>query len=134
MNKKAFVLSAFLAVFLLSPAICQEEGLELTLDLSAKTVPLPDVFKPNIDLSGRGFHEDMTWPQTLSSKDTLATWQQDIGFRGIYRMQYNLWEINQLAKDKELSDKLVSNYESIIKRIFRCFILPPFLSFLSGVT
>jgi hypothetical protein len=32
-------------------------------------------------------------------------------------MQYNLWEINQLSKNKDLQDKLLSNYENIIKKI-----------------
>jgi hypothetical protein len=33
------------------------------------------------------------------------------------RLQYNLWEISQLEKNRQLQEKLLSNYESIIKRI-----------------
>lgn len=93
------------------------EDLEFTLDASSSTIPLPNIFKPNIDLSGRGFHRDLTWPQALAAKEALVRWQTDIGFNGVYRMQYSLWEISQLAKDKESQNKLLDNYGSVIKNI-----------------
>lgn len=95
----------------------QESELEFTLDTNANTTALPKVFKPNIDLSGRGFHHEGSWPQALAAKEVVALWQKDIGFGGLYRLQYNLWEINQLAKDKETQDKLLVNYEKIIEEI-----------------
>ena len=93
------------------------DDLELTLDANAATTPLPKIFKPNIDLSGRGFHNEPTWPQELASKESLDTWQKDIGFNDFYRMQYNLWEISQFTKDKEGKDKLLANYEAAIKNV-----------------
>ena len=93
------------------------DELELNLDLSSSTVPLPKIYKPNIDLSGRGAHRDLSWPQTLAAKDTIDTWQADLGFNSFYRIQYNLWEIAQLAKDEAAQTRLLDNYEEIIKKI-----------------
>lgn len=95
----------------------QDGDLEITLDATSNTIPLPKIFKPNIDLSGRGFHPQISWPQTVAAKEVLDIWQKDIGLGSLYRMQYNLWEINQLSKDKDLQNKLLSNYEEIIKNI-----------------
>lgn len=95
----------------------QEGEIEFTIDASANTIPLPVIFKPNIDLSGRGFSRDALWPQELAAKEVLAGWQKDIGFSGFYRLQYNLWEIHQLEKNKDLQNKLLVNYENIIKNI-----------------
>ncbi len=93
------------------------DELELNLDLNSPTVPLPKIYKPNIDLSGRGTHHDLSWPQTLAAKTTLDSWQADLGFTNFYRIQYNLWEIAQLAKDEAAQNKLLGNYEEIIKKI-----------------
>ena len=95
----------------------QEGDLEFTLDVNSNTVALPKIFKPGIDLSGRGFHRDAGWPQGLAAREATDAWQKDIGFSGIYRLQYDLWEINELAKDKELQGKLLGNYETVIKNI-----------------
>jgi len=95
----------------------QSDDLEFTLDVTSNTIPTPKIFRPNIDLSGRGFNREVTWPQTVAAREVLDTWQKDIGFGGLYRMQYNLWEINQLSKDSDLQNKLLANYENIIKKI-----------------
>jgi len=95
----------------------QDADLTFTIDIASATTPTPNIFKPNIDLSGRGFHRDMVWPQNLAAQEVLDVWQKDIGFKGLYRIQYNLWEIYQLAKNKPAQDKLIANYESILKRI-----------------
>jgi hypothetical protein len=95
----------------------QGDEIEFTLDTASSTTPLPKIFKPNIDLSGRGFHRDASWPQTVAAKEVLDIWQKDIGFRGLYRLQYNLWEISQFSKEKEAQERLLANYESIIKNI-----------------
>ena len=79
----------------------QPDDLEFTLDVNANTILLPKVFRPNIDLSGRGFHRQVSWPQTLAAEEVLNIWGKDIGFSGLFRMQYSLWEIGQLAKDKD---------------------------------
>gem|GEM_PF-299405 len=95
----------------------QNDEIEFNLDMAQATSPLPKIFKPNIDLSGRGFHRDPTWPQTVAAKEALDIWQQDLGFGGLYRLQYNLWEISQLSDEKEQQERLLAHYEEIIKRI-----------------
>ena len=95
----------------------QSDDLEFTLDVSAHTIDLPTVFRPNIDLSGRGFYRDATWPQGLAAKEVLDIWQKEVGFAGLYRLQYNLWEIQQFVKNRDLEDSLLRNYENIIKNI-----------------
>ncbi|MDD5129980.1 MAG: hypothetical protein PHS66_02865 [Candidatus Omnitrophica bacterium] len=93
------------------------EYLEFNLDLNSPTVSLPKIYKTSIDLSGRGKQHDRTIPRTLASDDALSTWQKDLGLRNFYRIQYNFWEIQQLANDKDAYQKLLNNYEEIIKRI-----------------
>ena len=95
----------------------QTDDLEFTLDVSSNTVPLPKIFKPDIDLSGRGFNNDISWPQNLAANEVLTRWQKDIGLSNMYRMQYSLWEIAQLAKDKDSQDKLLANYDEVMKNI-----------------
>ncbi|MDP2940800.1 MAG: hypothetical protein Q8N85_00890 [Candidatus Omnitrophota bacterium] len=95
----------------------QSDDLEFTLDVNSAAVPLPKIFRPNIDLSGRGYSREPSWPQALAARETLDTWGKDIGFNGLFRLQYNLWEINQLAKDKEAQNKLLSNYDTIFKEV-----------------
>ena len=126
MSYKLWVISFFVFLFLThhSSLIAhhysfaqQTDDLTFTLDVNSPTIALPNIFKPNMDLSGRGFHRHTYWPQGLAANEVLDIWQKDIGFNCIYRLQYNLWEINQLAKDKDAQDKLLNNYESIIKKI-----------------
>ena len=117
-----FLIFAFTCAFLfftfqLTCFAAQGDDLEFNLDVSSNTVPLPAIFKPAVDLSGSGFNRDPSWPQAVAAKEVLGIWQKDIGFSGMYRMQYNLWEINQLSKDKDARDKLLGNYENIIKNI-----------------
>lgn len=121
-NSKFYILIFGSALCLLSrfAPVCfaqQGDDLEFSLDVTSNTVPLPKIFRPNIDLSGRGFHRETSWPQTLAASEVLGAWEKDIGFNGLYRLQYNLWEINQLAKDKAQQDKLLANYENIIRKI-----------------
>lgn len=98
-------------------SFAQDNEIEFTLDVTSNTVALPKIFKPNIDLSGRGLHRVSSWPQGLAASEVLDTWRKDIGFGGIYRIQFNLWEINELAKDGALQAKLLANYEDIIRKI-----------------
>lgn len=93
------------------------EDLEFSLDINSATVAMPKVLRPNIDLSGRGYNRKSGWPMNLASENVLETWGNDIGFKGLCRIQYNLWEINQLSDDKELHQKLLNNYEAVIKKI-----------------
>ncbi|MDO8489743.1 MAG: hypothetical protein Q7S42_06545 [Candidatus Omnitrophota bacterium] len=93
------------------------EELEFNLDSNSSAVSLPEIYKSNIDLSGRGAHRDITLPQTIAAKDAQDAWQADLGFGNFYRLQYNLWEIQQLANDQAAQAKLLENYEEVIKRI-----------------
>lgn len=102
---------------LVSGSYAEDAALELSIDTAAEAVPLPKVFKPNVDLSGRGFSREMVWPQTVADRHVLDEWQKEIGFGGLYRLQYNLWEISQLSKNEELQNKLINNYEQVIKTI-----------------
>jgi len=110
-------LFCLVSLFNSSRVYAAEGDLEYTIDLNANTIPLPKIFSPNIDLSGRGFYSDPSWPQSLAAPEALDAWEKNIGWNGIYRLQYNLWEISQQAKDKQLQDKLLANYESVIKRV-----------------
>jgi hypothetical protein len=94
----------------------QEEP-EFNLDLTSPVVSLPKIYRTSIDLSGRGEQRDKTLPQTLAVEETRSIWQEDLGFRNFYRIQYNLWEIQQLAGDQDTQQKLLNNYEEAIKRI-----------------
>lgn len=110
----------FLIFFLLiySLAYSQEKDLEFSLDINSKTSPLPKIFYPSIDLSGRGYHSDVSWPYHLAGKEVLSRWQAEIGFgKGLYRLYFNLWEIEKLKFDPLLKDTIFSHYEKIIKSI-----------------
>ena len=98
-------------------SFAQQGDLEYNLDVSSNTTPLPRIFRPNIDLSGRGLNSKISWPQQLAAKEVLDIWQKDIGFNNLYRIQYNLWEIHQLSKARDAQNKLLGNYENIIKNI-----------------
>jgi len=105
-------------IFSLSISFAQiPEELEFSLDSNSPVVSLPKMYRPGLDLSGRGIQHDKTLPQTLACGDALATWQEDLGFRNFYRIQYNLWEIQQLANDPDSYQKLLNNYEKTIKKI-----------------
>jgi len=109
----------WLLFFMLSSKIsfAQNQEIQIVLDAKANTTALPGIFKPNIDLSGRGFHRDISWPQSLAAQELLDIWQEDIGFKGFYRLQYNLWEINEVSKLNNIQKKLISNYDNIIKKV-----------------
>ncbi|MDP3042026.1 MAG: hypothetical protein Q8N62_04790 [Candidatus Omnitrophota bacterium] len=108
----------FFLSFSLAASFAQiPEELEFSLDLNSPVVSLPHIYKSSVDLSGRGKQRDLTSPQTLASGDALAAWQADLGFRNFYRIQYNLWEIQRLVNDQASYQKLLSNYEEIIKKI-----------------
>ncbi len=118
MNKaKKTFFASLIFILMHSFVFSQEEALELSIDISSKAKPKPALVQANIDLCGRGFNSDIAWPQNLSSKEVLETWKKDIGFSNTFRLQYNLWEINQLAKDKKQQDKLLANYEEAIRSI-----------------
>lgn len=94
-----------------------QEEIEFSCDLASPSSPLPALFLTAVDISGRGYHSDISWPQETAAREVLDEWQNDIGFRGLYRMQFNLWEISQLEKNSSLQARLLDNYEAVIKRI-----------------
>jgi len=114
--KKYFIILGAIFLFF-GPAKAEDVDLDFTLDASSSTIPLPAIFSPAIDLSGRGFNSELTWPQELASREVIERWNSDIGFKGMYRLQYNLWEIGQLKKNLQLQRKLLANYESVIQKI-----------------
>jgi len=114
--KKYFIIFGMIFLFL-GYARAQDVDLEFTLDAASSTIALPAIFAPAMDLSGRGFHGELTWPQELAAREVIERWSKDIGFKGMCRLQYNLWEISQLEKNRQLQDKLLANYEAIIKRV-----------------
>jgi hypothetical protein len=118
---KALSFCVLLSGLWISNAFAQQpqesERLELNIDVSSPTISLPKIFKPNIDLSGRGFHPEENWPQQLAAPEVLEMWQKDIGFRGMYRLQYNLWEIDKLAYAKSKQNELLANYEAAIEKV-----------------
>ncbi|MCX5707851.1 MAG: hypothetical protein NTY14_02545 [Candidatus Omnitrophica bacterium] len=114
--KKYFIILGVILLFF-GYAKAEDVDLEFTLDTSSSTIALPAIFSPAMDLSGRGFNSELTWPQELASREVIERWNSDIGFKGMYRLQYNLWEIGQLKKNLQLQRKLLANYESIIKKI-----------------
>jgi hypothetical protein len=101
----------------ITPLFAQEDDIDFTLDVNSATVSLPKIFQPDIDLSGRGLHRSTSWPQGLAAPEVIDTWQKDLGSAGIYRLQYNLWEIHERAKDKAQQEKLLANYDEIMKKI-----------------
>ncbi len=112
-----FLISFIFCCFQASLLAQSKEQLEIEVDANSKTTALPAIYQPNIDLSGQDFNRDASWPQTLAAKEVLESWQKDIGFKGFYRLQYNLWEISQLEKDKTALNALLNNYETLIKSI-----------------
>jgi len=120
-RKITYLLTVFLVcVFFHSSGFlhAQEPQLEQTVDAAGAASQLPKVFRPNIDLSGRGLNSGNNgWPQMLAAKDVLSIWHADIGFKGIYRIQFNLWEIDNYGKSEDIQDELLENYENIIKTI-----------------
>ncbi len=118
MLRRVLLFLIFLPFFLNGPCLAQtSDELEFNLDLSSPTVALPKIYKSNIDLSGRDIHREIVLPQTVASADTIGAWQADLGFGNFYRIQYNLWEIQQLANNKIAQKKLLDNYEELIKKI-----------------
>ncbi|MBU0709840.1 MAG: hypothetical protein KJ793_03900, partial [Candidatus Omnitrophica bacterium] len=113
-----FILTTYnLRLITYSAFAAEEDDLEFSLDVEADTVFLPKIFRPNIDLSGRGFHHKSSWPQTLAESEVLQTWENDIGFKGIYRLQFDLWEIEQFFKNQDEQQILLTNYERVIKKV-----------------
>ena len=109
-------------VFLLFGSLngfAQDVDIDFNLNVTSKTKSIPRILqKPGIDLSGRGFHNDPTWPQNLAASEALNQLYQCLDLKGgIFRLQFDLWEFIQLAKNKQMQIKLLENYSTVIKNI-----------------
>ncbi len=119
------ILSIFSSAFFchLPAGICQQANSlekkpsEFILDAKSATIALPAVFKPSVDLSGKGSDFENMRPQNLANQPVLDTWKKNIGFSGIYRIQFDLWGVEALEKDKDKQEQLLRSYENIIKEI-----------------
>lgn len=94
-----------------------DAGLEFVLDANSKTIQLPKVFSPNINLSGRGFSHQASLPKGMPSLEVLERWENEMGFSGIYRLNYNLWEEAELSGYKETKEKFIANYDFLLQKI-----------------
>jgi hypothetical protein len=109
-NKKILPAALFFLLIISGNIFAQDAELELVIDASSATKPKPQVFNPGVDLGGRGFSRDSAWPGELAAQETINAWSKEIGFGGVNRIQYNLWEISD---QKKISD----SYEQNIKKI-----------------
>ncbi len=111
----AFCILNFIGDF----TFAQGNDIDFNLDITGKTKPTPNLLrKPGIDLSGRGFHYQPTWPQNLAAPEVLAQLNERLDLSGgIFHLQFDLWEFIQLAKDKEMQAEFLENYSTVIKNI-----------------
>ena len=105
--------------FLTFNAFAQDSSIDFNLDITGKTKVTPRLLrKPGIDLSGRGFHREPTWPQNLAASDVLVGLDEFLDLQGgIFRLQFDFWEFVQLAKNKQMQTKFLENYSTVIKNI-----------------
>ena len=114
-----FIISISVFCLFATAAFAKDSDIDFTLDVSNKTMATPSLLKkPGIDLSGRGFHNNPIWPQNLAAPEALDNLFQHLDLRGgIFRLQFDLWEFVQLAKNKQMQIRLLENYSSVIKNI-----------------
>lgn len=106
-------------IFVCPSIFAQDNGIDFSLDIASKTKATPYLLqKPGIDLSGRGFHNDPTWPQNLSYPEVIDSLDQLLDLQGgIFRIQFDLWEFSELAKNKQMQAAFLENYSTVIKNI-----------------
>jgi beta-xylosidase len=108
-------------IFCLSAAVgfAQDSDIDFNLDIASKTKATPHLLnRIGIDLSGRGFHNEPTWPQNLAVPEVLGQLHQQLDLQaGILRLQFDLWEFVALAKNKHMQAVLLENYSKVIKDI-----------------
>ncbi len=121
MCKSFLTLLIFLTplTFLTSNINASDSDIDFNLDITSKTKPTPHLLtKPGIDLSGRGFHNQPTWPQNLASPEVIAKLSQYLDLQGgVFRLQFDLWEFVELAKNKQMQIEFLDNYSTVIKNI-----------------
>jgi len=100
-----------------SPGFSQDNDINFNLDVNSQTIATPEILRPSVDLSGRGWHKDHTWPQSLAAPEVINAWEQGIGLSGLFRLQFNLWEVNELANDPAAQEQLINNYAQVMEKI-----------------
>ena len=100
-------------------SFAQGTDIDFNLDVTSKTKATPNLIKkPGIDLSGRGFSSDPTWPQNLACPEVLAQLEQYPDLQGgIFRLQFDLWGFAELAKNKQMQAGFLENYSAVIRNI-----------------
>lgn len=114
---RVFIIS--ISVFCLWVTLGFSQTVNFTLDVTGRTKQTPPLLKmPGINLSGRGFHKDPTWPNNLAAPEAIAYLGEKLELQGgLFRIQFNLWEFIQLAKNKQMQAQLLDNYSEVIKGI-----------------
>ncbi len=105
--------------FTTSDVFAEGSVIDFNLDVTGKTKATPNLLKkPGIDLSGRGFYNDPTWPQNLAASEVLVQLEKDLDLQGgIFRLQFDLWEFIQLSRNKQMQVKFLENYSTVINNI-----------------
>jgi hypothetical protein len=118
-HRYARAVAVWIVVFLAGTAVsfAQDDLVEYTLNTSGNTIALPQCFRPSLDLSGRGFHPDPAWPQSVAASEAIDVWHNEFGACGFYRIQLNLWEVSMLERNPALQREWTQNYEALIRRI-----------------
>jgi beta-xylosidase len=120
LSKLKIILSFFIFHFsFFIVAFAQGSDIDFNLDITSKTKATPSLLiKPGIDLSGRGFHNQSTWPQNLAAPEAIAEFSRYLDLQGgIFRLQFDLWEFVELAKNKQMQTEFLENYSTVIKNI-----------------
>ena len=114
-----FVFIFLLCLLLVQNVSAQGDDIDFILDVTSQTKLIPQLLKkPGIDLSGRGFNKDPTWPQNLAAPEAIEQVFQSLDLTGgIFRIQFDLWEFVQLAKNKQMQARFLKNYSTIINEL-----------------
>lgn len=91
--------------------------MDFSIDVAGQAPARPKIFSPSIDLSGRGWGADPSRPQSLAGEEAVKRWEEEIGFPGYYRLQFDLWEAGRQKENKEALDRQTAYYHGIIDRV-----------------
>jgi beta-xylosidase len=120
LHLKIFIISIlFIFYLLVNAGFPQDDDIDFSLDINGRTKTTPNLLqKPGIDLSGRGFHSDPTWPQNLAARQVLDQFAKELNLQGgIFRLQFDLWEFVDLAKNKYMQVRFLEHYSEVIRNI-----------------
>jgi len=111
--------AALVSCFVINNAalFAQEGDIEYVLDATSTAIPLPDIFKPSMDLSGRGFtatrhgHSHLPIRACLISGIRISAWPGSTGFNTTSGKSASF------QATEPFQEKLIANYEALIKRV-----------------